>query len=195
MKHEIILASGSPRRRKMLEDLGYQLEVKKPEVEEKREIDEPVLEYLMRNALIKGESIAKNANANSDQVILSADTIVVLDGELLEKPSDSADACKTLQRLSDRSHEVWSAVAIFRNTKLVKHFSHCTQVKFGKIPVAAIEDYVATGAAADKAGSYGIQERIGYYVERINGSYQNIVGLPLYEVTLALRELGVKPDS
>lgn len=135
--------------------------------------------YVERLAIEKGAAIADTTNPGD--VIVSADTIVVLDGELLGKPIDEADAANMLRRLSGRTHQVMTGVAIRRGDS-VDSFVETTVVHFVEMTDAEIAWYVSTGEPADKAGAYGIQGRGGAFVVSIEGSYDNVVGLPRHRL-------------
>ena len=198
----IILGSSSPRRRELLGHIAIH-EAFSPDVEEKPKYAEKPDAYTIRNATEKAAATvafvtdsgnpAKNAEA---AVIIACDTIVVLDGQILEKPQDVADACRMLGQLSGRTHTVISGVCIVAldGTKAMrdKTFKVETQVSIKSLTPSEIAAYVDTGEPMDKAGSYGAQGIGAYMIERIDGSYSNVVGLPLTELVQTLRdEFGV----
>lgn len=174
-----ILASGSPRRRRLLEQLGLDFEVRVPDVDEVFPPDASPEDIVLNLALQKGEPIAE---ANPDALTLAADTIVVLDGSVLGKPAGPAEAAAMLRRLSDRKHTVYTGVALVHSgSDRCVTAAVATEVTFGPLSDAEIERYVATGSPLDKAGAYGIQDDHGaLFISRIEGDYYNVVGLPLH---------------
>lgn len=174
---KIILASQSPRRKQLLELAGYQFEVVIADVDETNPPGMPGLdvpEFLAR----KKAAVIPAGEA----LVIAADTIVLLDGDILGKPKDEADAKAMLQRLSGRMHEVVSGVCIRKGTQELG-FSVVTEVYFRPLTTEQIDYYVREYKPFDKAGSYAIQEWIGLVgIERINGDYYNVMGLPIGEV-------------
>ena len=194
----LYLASGSPRRRELLTQLGFSFERVVTDVEEKRHQDETPETYVRRLAREKAQ--AGVALAPQDLPVLGADTIVVLNNEVLEKPADHAAAVAMLEKLSAQTHQVMTAVALadrqqWRDCLVV------TDVTFRALTSADIDAYIASGEPMDKAGSYGIQGLGGNFVRKINGSYYAVVGLPLVETAelfsdfLALRKMRGRDDS
>jgi septum formation protein len=181
---DIILASRSPRRRDLLALLDRPFRVIEPEHEEQRLPGEHAGDYAVRNAREKARSIRHHAAENF--FIIGADTIVVVDDAILEKPRDAADARAMLRLLSGRRHEVITGLAL-----LTPAGERCwpvrTQVVFRALSDAEIEAYLATGEPFDKAGAYGIQGHAAHMVSELRGSYTNVVGLPLAEVAGALQ--------
>ena len=182
---QLYLASGSPRRHELLTQLGYRFEVLRLDVPEQREADEKPQDYVCR--LARDKAMAGVAAAPTALPVLGADTIVVLDGRVLEKPRDQADAEQMLAALSGRTHQVMTAVAV------AAHQGVCvtrvtTEVTFRTLGADEIVEYWHTGEPADKAGSYGIQGIAGKFVSRIVGSYTAVVGLPLLETDLLLQQ-------
>ena len=174
----LYLASGSPRRRELLTQLGLSFERLHTDVEERRRPDETAESYVRRLAHDKAR--AGVAVAEQDLPVLGADTIVVLNGRVLEKPRDEAHAADMLAALSGKQHQVMTAVAIAD-----RHDVRCqlvvTDVTFRSLSQQDIRDYIATGEPMDKAGAYGIQGKGGCFVRTITGSYHAVVGLPLVE--------------
>ena len=160
----MILASGSPRRRAILEQLGVDFEVVLPEVEELTDGDPR--ELVIENA-------RRKAAAVDGETVLGADTVVALDGAVLGKPVDAPEARSHLERLSGRAHEVWSGIAVGGRTAAA-----VTGVEFRDV-TGLIDWYLATGEWEGKAGAYAIQGRGAALVERIDGDYSNVVGLPI----------------
>ncbi|MGJ0194619.1 Maf family protein [Pantoea sp. RRHST58] len=174
----LYLASGSPRRRELLTQLGLSFERLHTDVEEQRRPDEAAESYVRRLAHDKAR--AGVAVAEQDLPVLGADTIVVLNGDVLEKPRDAADAASMLGLLSGQTHQVMTAVALADRARALDCLV-TTDVTFRLLSAAEIADYIATGEPMDKAGAYGIQGTGGNFVRKINGSYHAVVGLPLVE--------------
>lgn len=182
----LYLASGSPRRRDILTQIGVCFAVLKPEVEEIREQGEAPLAYVQRLALAKARAGWRQMQAQGlpEAPVLGADTIGILDGHILEKPRDGDHAAELLRLMSNREHRVVTAVAI---TDGVGETCRCseTRVRFRALDEAEISRYWATGEPRDKAGGYGIQGLGGVFVSELHGSYSNVVGLPI-EATVPL---------
>jgi septum formation protein len=178
----LILASASPRRSAILDQLGIVFEVVVPEVEEVTQGDPRAL--VLENA-------RRKAAAVQGELVLSADTTVALDGAILGKPSDEAEARAFLTSLSSRTHEVWSAIALNERTKAVR-----TEVTFRDI-AGLLDWYLATGEWEGKAGAYAIQGRGAALVERIEGDYSNVVGLPISALVELMPDLlqAIPPQS
>ncbi|MCZ4060067.1 Maf family protein [Pantoea sp. LMR881] len=174
----LYLASGSPRRRELLTQLGLTFERLVTDVEEQRQPNEAATSYVRRLANEKAR--AGVALAAQDLPVLGADTIVVLNGEVLEKPRDAAHAAEMLGKLSGQTHQVMTAVALADRQQSLDCLV-TTDVTFRVLTASDISDYVATGEPMDKAGAYGIQGTGGNFVRKINGSYHAVVGLPLVE--------------
>lgn len=190
---DLVLASASPRRCELLMLAGLDFEVLPGAAEPEPEAGEAPAPFALRAALAKAlDAFGRRPQA----VVLAADTIVVLDGRILGKPRDMADALHTLTELSGRSHEVITGCAICAPGRAPETFSVSTLVTLAPAPKAALEAYAATGEPMDKAGSYAIQGRGGFLVRRIEGSYSNVVGLPVAEVLAALAARGfIAPGS
>lgn len=174
----LYLASGSPRRRELLALLDVPFEVLKTEVEEQRQPDESAQEYVQRLAQDKARAGVKVAP--QDLPVLGADTIVVLNGQVLEKPRDTADAQQILSALSGQQHQVITAVSLADQQDMLSAMV-VTDVTFRVLSPLEISNYIATGEPMDKAGAYGIQGKGGCFVRSITGSYHAVVGLPLVE--------------
>jgi len=184
MDPRLVLASGSPRRRDLLQRAGLLFDVAPTDVDESPRPGESARAMALRLA----EAKAAAAGAPG-ALVIGADTIVVRDGIGLGKPVDDAEAVEMLRSLSGRSHEVVTAFAVLRGEdRVVRAVS--TEVRFRPLTEVVIADYVATGEPRDKAGSYGIQGIGAMLVEGISGSYTNVVGLPLVEVLDAIAQLG-----
>jgi septum formation protein len=176
----IILASKSPRRQNLLKELGFEFEIKTKEIEE---IYPPALEKEeVAVFLSELKAGAFKQDLEENDLVLTSDTIVCLADEIIGKPKDRADAIKMLGKLSGNKHEVITAVTLTSKEK--QHtFYDLTAVYFKKLSTDEIEYYIDKYAPFDKAGSYGIQEWIGYIgIEKINGSYFNVMGLPVKRV-------------
>ncbi len=183
----LVLASGSPRRRELLALLGLPFEVVPADVDESVRPDETPVELVRRLALAKSDAIALS---DDSAVVLAADTIVDVAGEILGKPTDADDARRMLRSLSARTHLVHTAVAVRRAGRTVQDVV-TTAVSMTTMSEAVIEWYLATGEPMDKAGAYAIQGTGGAFVAAIDGSASNVVGLPLATVVELLGRQGV----
>ena len=175
---KIYLASGSPRRQELLTQLGVAFEKIVPGIEEQRRPQESAQQYVTRLAREKAQ--AGVAMVDQDLPVLGADTIVILNGEVLEKPRDAAHAAEMLGKLSGETHQVMTAVALADRQNTLDALV-VTDVTFRVLSEHDIAGYVASGEPLDKAGAYGIQGLGGGFVRKINGSYHAVVGLPLVE--------------
>ena len=172
--HKLVLASQSPRRKELLDVAGFSFSVRAKPVEELRQAGEPPIDYVRRLAKAKAEA----AWQGSDEIVLGADTIVVIDDHVLEKPEDADHARGMLQMLSGREHTVITAICLrHRGGVLVDHSA--TQVRFAPLTDSEIGEYVASGEPMDKAGAYAIQGLASKFVESVDGCYFNVMGLPL----------------
>lgn len=183
----MLLASASPRRRELLQRIGIEPEVRPSDVDERIEPGETPVEHAARLAASK----AAAAIAEPGVLVIAADTIVVLDDRVLGKPRDRDEAVAMLRSLSGRAHRVLTAVHLRRDRRQVAAVESTT-VWFRDLAEAEIERYVDTGEADDKAGAYGIQGRAGIFVDRIDGSDTNVVGLPLARLHHLATGLGVR---
>lgn len=174
----IYLASGSPRRRELVQLLGYHFDILRPEVEELWQEGETPDAYVQRLARDKSQAGVKIAP--EDHPVIGADTIVVLNNQILEKPRDEQHAQEILLSLSGNTHQVMTAVAIAGKNCMLSTLV-VTDVTFRELSLTEIQDYIQSGEPMDKAGAYGIQGKGGCFVRRINGSYHAVVGLPLVE--------------
>ena len=180
----LILASQSPRRRELLTTAGILFTVRAREVEEIRAPGEAPDAYVRRLARAKAEA----AWEGRDEIVLGADTVVVLGQEVLEKPRDTADARAMLRLLSGREHTVITGICL-RHPGGVQLDSSATRVRFAPLTDAEIDGYVASGEPMDKAGGYAIQGLASKFVERVEGCYFNVIGLPLSQVYRYLKSL------
>ena len=189
----LILASASPRRAELLSAAGIPFEVRPAHIDEALRAGEDARTYASRVAVDKARAIAGQANGRS---VLAADTVVVIDGLVLGKPVDSDDAKRMLRLLSGRSHEVITAVALMsprrgQSDGAIDARIESTVVEFAPLDTAEIDWYVATGEPADKAGSYAVQGLASRFVTRIEGSYSNVVGLPMALVYAMCKQAGI----
>lgn len=182
---DLVLASGSPRRRELLERSGLVFEVIVADIDETPRPGESPTAYVRRLSMEKASVVADH-----DQIVIAADTTVEVDGRILEKPADRADAARMLRALSGRSHRCHTGVTV-----IVTECGHetvatevvTTEVRFVELSEEMIGWYLATGEADDKAGAYGIQGAAAAFVERVDGSVSNVIGLPLAEALGMLR--------
>ncbi|MEN3367863.1 MAG: nucleoside triphosphate pyrophosphatase [Verrucomicrobiota bacterium] len=192
MSPRFVLGSGSPRRRHLLEEAGYEFEVVEPAIAELAVASFTIRELTICNATRKALAIARS---RPDAVVLGADTLVALDGEVIGKPADLAHAQEILRRLGGRSHEVRTAVFICHLARGQAHsFQEVSRVQFRELDRGAISKYLAKIDPLDKAGAYAAQGHGMDIIERIEGSYSNVVGLPMEETARVLRLFGIKPS-
>jgi septum formation protein len=185
---KLILASGSPRRRELLERAGIQFEIVESGIPEHRLDHEGAPEYALRMAAEKALAVTRR---RPDALVLAADTVVEIDGEILEKPVDADDARRMLERLSGRTHTVATAFALALNGDIIEKRAVLSRVTFRELGAREIADYIATGEPFDKAGAYGIQALGGSFIASVEGSRDNVMGLPVREVLEALGRHGV----
>ena len=186
----IILASNSPRRKELLTQLGLQFDVIAPDVEEIDYSPKGAADVALTNAVRKARA-AQAAVQRPDALIIAADTIVVKNGKIYGKPTDAAAALVTLAKLSGRTHQVITAIAVAMGDRFES--TYCTTaVRFADINAQEMEAYIATGEPLDKAGAYGIQGHGALLVKSIDGCYFNVMGLPLYELKQLLSRMGIK---
>ncbi|MGB5601714.1 MAG: Maf family protein [Gammaproteobacteria bacterium] len=187
----LVLASGSPRRKALLQQIGVAFDVHPVDMDESMHPGEAVIAHVKRLALEKARAGYQQACRQIKVcAALGADTVVDIDGEVLGKPADSKQAAAFLARLSGRKHKVHTAVAVVTsNTELMALSS--SEVEFARISEQQINSYVKTGEPLDKAGAYAIQGRGGQFVVHLNGSYSGVMGLPLYETVKLLSACGV----
>jgi len=200
----LVLASGSPRRRELLAQAGFVFEVKAADIDETRRVGEAPAEYVQRLAVEKAEVVARLLNQavvepgsenpdpghpfSGDVIVLGADTTVVLDGEVMNKPVDQADAERMLRALSGKTHQVHTGLAVVSGERRVMHVE-TTDVTFREIGEDELGVYLASDHAMDKAGAYGIQGYAARWIPRIDGDYFNVMGLPLSVVVRMLGEI------
>lgn len=190
MNKKIILASGSPRRKELLTSLGLDFEVIKSDFEEDIENKLFSNELIINLAEEKVKDVAKKTKKPS--IIIGADTVVIIDNEILGKPLNEQDAFNMLKKLSNRTHKVVTAIAIF-DTEKNKMLSEAvtSKVTFKELSDDEIKKYIKTGEPMDKAGSYGIQAYGGLFVNDISGCYFNIVGLSIHKLGEMLKTFGI----
>ena len=201
----LVLASASPRRRELLAQAGYTFEVRPAHIPEDPLPGEEPIAYVVRLAREKAEAVyrqltgrdggtAAKAGEGNGLAVLGADTTVVVDGEILAKPEDAADAARMLQKLSGRTHRVITGVALATSDG-TEVAAEVTAVRFVALADEEIAAYVATGEPMDKAGAYAIQGGAAKWIPRIEGCYFNVVGLPLALVTAMLEARVSKPAT
>lgn len=188
----LILASGSPRRRDLLEEAGYRFQVENPGIEENEDTSLPIRQLTAENAREKAVAVSGRF---PDAVVVAADTLVLLGDTVLSKPADRAEATRMLASLNGRSHEVFTAVAMRRaRTETAVDLTVTTAVHFKSLSSEEQSDYHSRIDPMDKAGAYAAQDHGALIIDRIEGSLSNVIGLPMDEVAAALREhFGITP--
>jgi septum formation protein len=184
----VVLASASPRRRELLSLLGIEFAIVSPDVDESVLSGESPVELVERLAYSKARCCAE---ADQERLVIAADTVVLLDGQILGKPRDKDEARSMLSSLSGRCHEVWTGMAFSMGCRSAIR-SSMTRVEFCHLTEAIILKYVGTGEPMDKAGAYGIQGIGGQFIRRLEGSYTNVMGLDLVVVREELEKLGYR---
>jgi septum formation protein len=189
---KVILASASPRRRQLLRAAGIEFEAIESRVPEEHAGGEPPRDYALRLASEKARAVSSQF---PDAIVIGADTIVVYESQILEKPADIADARRMLTTLSGRTHTVVTAFALARAGTILESALSLieSRVTFRKLREAEIEDYIATDEPFDKAGAYGIQGVGGGFIAHVEGSRDNVMGLPTASVVAALARYGIRP--
>lgn len=192
MRKTIILASASPRRRELLSQIGIPFIVRKSNAEEKTESCEPA-ELVKELSCLKARDIFDKLSEREKEnsLVIGADTVVACDGNIMGKPKSKAHAIEMLTLLQGRAHEVYTGVTLIFKEDRVKEISFAEQTKVNVFPMsfAEIEEYVATGDANDKAGSYGIQGSFAAFIKGIEGDYNNVVGLPVGRLYQELKKI------
>ena len=186
----IYLASGSPRRRELLQQIGVPFRVVGAAVDEAVRPGEAPAAYVERLAAAKADAGLAGSRDEADVPVLAADTAVVLGGKVLGKPADRQDAERMLRQLSGRTHEVFTAIALLTVGGLESRISR-SEVTFRNLAAEEIQDYWETGEPADKAGAYAIQGRAAVFIADLRGSYSGVMGLPLFETADLLSKAGV----
>jgi nucleoside triphosphate pyrophosphatase len=194
--HPLVLGSGSPRRREIISALGLPFQVLAADIDESRHAGEPPLEYLERIAAEKLAAVRVRIGDSPHAAILVADTSVVIDGDVLGKPTDVADAAHLFARIAGRVHSVFTryAIGIWGEAGARAARTIETHVHIRAASADEIRAYAATGEGLDKAGAYAAQGVGSFFIERVDGSYSNVVGLPACEVLADLRQLGLAGD-
>lgn len=191
MFQKIILASGSPRRREIFTKLGINFQYVTANVDESFNPELPIEDEIMRVAATKAYSVSA---IYEEAFIVGADTIVVLDGEIIGKPKDKYDAQNILSKLSNKKHEVFTGVAVVnKKNKICERFYEKTDVYFKKLTNELINWYIDSEEPMDKAGAYGIQGKGSLLVEKIDGNYDNVMGLPAGKLLETFGKLGIRP--
>ena len=186
-----VLASSSPRRAALLFDSGFEFEIVPPRLTEKFDVALTLRELTLWNAIRKGMSVAQT---RPDVVVLAADTLVALENEIIGKPVDLNEAAQMLRRLSGRTHEVCSAVLIYHQaTGRLSLFHDISRVRFHRLNAAMINNYLANVNPLDKAGAYAAQGSGAEIIAKIEGSFTNVVGLPMEKTIAALAKFGIRP--
>lgn len=176
----VYLASGSPRRQELLRQIGVDFIVVEHEVMEEKLAEESPAEMVERLAIAKAKNVLQKISQQPPRPVLSADTIVVIDNEVLGKPKNKEDALRMLSLLSNRTHQVFTAVALIDPSQVAIRVSK-SDVTFSTITTEQAKNYWETGEPQDKAGAYAIQGMASIFIKNINGSYSGIMGMPLYE--------------
>ena len=185
----IILASQSPRRKELLTQMGLDFEIIPAKEEEEADASLPPEQYVQQLALHKAAEVAQRCAP--EDIVIGADTIVVLDGQILGKPRNAAHAFQMLSSLSTRRHTVYTGLAILQGQRKMLG-TEATQVRFCSLTEQEILNYISTGEPMDKAGAYGIQGRGALFIDNIQGDYFNVVGLPICRLGRMLAGFGVK---
>ncbi|HTL01206.1 MAG TPA: Maf family protein [Vicinamibacterales bacterium] len=182
----LVLASASPRRAALLREAGWAFEVAPVDLDETLRPGETAQAYVERLAQAKA---AAAASKDPEAVVLGADTTVVVQGQVLGKPLDSADAARMLRLLSGRTHDVLTGICLRKGLRSLVHVES-SRVRIAALSDAEIEWYIGTGEPFDKAGGYAVQGLASRFIEAVDGSYSNVVGLPVASVNSLLKQLG-----
>lgn len=189
----LILASGSPRRAEILRAAGFSFDIVPADIDEILRPGEVATEYVRRLAVEKARTVSRRiaaAKPDAEAVIIAADTTVVVNGTILEKPESPSDAQRMLEQLSGRTHDIYTGVALLRLPDGVERIlADVTRVDFADLSAREIADYVASGEPFGKAGGYAIQGLGGRFVKRIEGCYFNVMGMPLGRIYQELRKI------
>jgi septum formation protein len=191
--NQLILASASPRRASLLIEAGYRPHIARPAIEELNSSFLTPRELVLLNSHRKAVAVSKD---NPDALVLAADTVVVLEGQIFGKPRDRAEARSMLQRLAGKTHEVVTGVCLIcARERKVRTFAEVSDVTFRHLSLDAIDRYMDRIDPLDKAGAYAAQTSPELIVERVEGSFSNVVGLPMELVEPALKEFGISKAS
>lgn len=196
---KIILASASPRRRELLSRAGFDFEIVTSDIEERTTQSEPE-EIVKELSYIKAEDVfdrivqSNNDSGHKAIMVIGADTVVSKEGRIMGKPESESAAFGMIQSIQGSTHQVYTGITVFfydlRTKKIkTKSFAECTEVTVFPMSDTEINNYIATGDCMDKAGAYGIQGIFGVFVEKINGDYNNVVGLPIARLYQELKEI------
>lgn len=185
----IVLASGSPRRRALLARAGFTFEVVESGIDEQRDADETAGQFALRMACEKALAVA---GLRPSSLVLAADTVVECAGQILGKPATIQGARAMLFTLSGTTHVVTTAYALVKGEEVLESRKVSSRVRFRQLGAAEVEAYIATGEPFDKAGGYGIQDKAGGFVASVEGSIDNVTGLPVAEVTATLARFGIE---
>lgn len=191
-KIDVVLASSSPRRKEMLESMGWAFKVIKPDYDEQQNDKSNPESYVLKNAEGKSLWVKNNLNFTQPTVLIAADTIVVLDSKVLEKPKDKEDAFCMLRSLSEKTHQVITGLSVIYTDgfdEKLKTIAVSTDVSFRQLDDDSIHRYISSGEPMDKAGSYGFQGKGQFLTDRIDGSATNVIGMPLKELVDVMDEL------
>ncbi|MDR1648705.1 MAG: Maf family protein [Synergistaceae bacterium] len=191
MRHHIVLASGSPRRRELLKGLGWDFETAVSEIDESALPGETPEALCVRLAEAKAAAVAES---RKNALVVGADTIVVVDGEVLGKPRDRPESLSMIRRLQGRAHEVLTGLALIWEETAARGLERTT-VRFRPLNDAALQAYADTGEGMDKAGAYAVQGKGALLVSAIEGDYFNVVGLPLCRLGLMIEEMAERKSS
>lgn len=193
MRKHIYLASRSPRRAELLQQIGITCQILPSDIDESVYHDEPPHGYVLRLAAAKAASCLEYLKAHELAFfpVLAADTAVSIDGMILGKPRDDEDARMMLTLMSGRWHEVHTAIAVASRDGIETAISS-TRVEVAQLPAEVVSAYIASGEPHDKAGAYGIQGLAGTFIRRIEGSYSGVMGLPVYEAAQLLENAGIR---
>ena len=181
---QLILASQSPRRKELLGLFHIPFTVCVADIDETMDLHKPVYDEVARVSCAKAQAVA----CDPEDVVIAADTVVVCDGQVLGKPADKADAYRMLRLLSGRDHQVMTGMTVLRGDKKLT-CTEVTDIHFRELSDREIYSYIETGEPMDKAGSYGIQGGAALFVQRLNGDYYNVMGLPVCRLALALQQI------
>ena len=191
---KLVLASGSPRRSEILNSVGWEFTKTVPDIDESELDGETPENYVRRLALAKAETVA---SSHPDDFVLAADTTVVIDGKIIGKPADEADAKRMITMLSGNWHEVLTGIAVSKNGAIEVGLQR-TRVKFAEMTEAEIDFLVEKGDPLDKAGAYAVQAQAALFIEGIEGDYWNVVGLPVrlvYEMVVKNSEVRIQESE
>ncbi len=190
IKNKIYLASKSPRRQELLQQIGIDFEVVTADIEETARENELAADFVLRMAQEKAQAGYQSIKIDARLPTLGADTVVVVDGEIFGKPLNQEDSFRMLSVLSGRTHEVYTSIAVVTAEGIISDTSK-TIVTFKDLAETEIRSYIATGESSDKAGSYAVQGLAAVFISHINGSYYGVMGLPIFETAELLKQVDV----